>query len=49
MEVRAQVKQIKGRKVVVAATVSVKDEVCARGQVVAIQMPEQMKPAGETA
>ena len=49
LEVRAQVKQIKGRKVIVTATVSAKDEVCARGEVVAVQMPEQMKPAGETA
>jgi acyl-coenzyme A thioesterase PaaI-like protein len=49
LEVRAQVKQIKGRKVIVAATVSAKDEVCATGQVVAVQMPEQMKPAGGTA
>ena len=44
LEVRAQVKQIKGRKVIVAATVSANNEVCARGQVVAVQMPEQMKP-----
>jgi len=44
LEVRAQVKQIKGRKVIVAATVLAKDEVCARGEVVAVQMPEQMKP-----
>jgi acyl-coenzyme A thioesterase PaaI-like protein len=49
LEVRAQVKQIKGRKVIVAATVSAKDEVCATGEVVAVQMPEQMKPAVETA
>jgi acyl-coenzyme A thioesterase PaaI-like protein len=48
LEVRAQVKQIKGRKVIVAATVSAKDEICAKGEVVAVQMPEQMKPAGET-
>ncbi|MBN2592483.1 MAG: PaaI family thioesterase [Sedimentisphaerales bacterium] len=44
LEVRAQVKQIKDRKVIVAATVSAKDEICARGQVVAVQIPEQMKP-----
>jgi len=44
LEVRAQVRQIKGRKVVVAATVSANNEVCARGEVVAVQMPEQMKP-----
>jgi acyl-coenzyme A thioesterase PaaI-like protein len=44
LEVRAQVKQIKGRKVIVAATVSAKDEICAKGEVIAVQMPEQMKP-----
>jgi acyl-coenzyme A thioesterase PaaI-like protein len=49
LEVRAQVKQIKDRKVIVAATVSAKDEVCARGQVVAVQIPEQMKPIGSIA
>jgi len=48
LEVRAQVKQIKGRKVIVAATVSAKGEVCARGEVVAVQMPEQMKPSSAT-
>ena len=44
LEVRAQVKQIKDRKVIVAATVSANNEVCARGEVIAVQMPEQMKP-----
>ena len=44
LEVRAQVKQIKGRKVIVAATVSANNEVCAHGEVVAVQLPEQMKP-----
>ncbi|MBI4788140.1 MAG: PaaI family thioesterase [Chloroflexi bacterium] len=39
LEVRATVKEIKGRKVVVAATLSAKGEVCARGEVVAVQMP----------
>ena len=49
LEVRAKVKEIKGRKVIVAATVSVKDEICARGEVVAVQMPDKMMPASETA
>src|SRR5512144_2519779 len=39
LEVRATVKEIKGRKVVVAATLSANGEVCARGEVVAVQMP----------
>jgi len=46
LEVRAKVKEIKGRKVVVAATVSANREICARGEVVAVQMPEHMKPTG---
>lgn len=44
LEVRATIKEIKGRKVVVVATLSAYGEVCARGEVVAVQMPEQMIP-----
>ncbi len=44
LEVRARVKEIKGRKVVLSATVSAEGEVCARGQVVAVQMPAHMMP-----
>jgi len=46
LEVRARVKEIKGRKVVVSATVSAEGEVCARGQVVAVQMPTHMMTKG---
>jgi acyl-coenzyme A thioesterase PaaI-like protein len=49
LEVRAQVKQIKDGKVIVAATVSANNEICARGQVVAVKMPEHMKPIGRIA
>ena len=45
LEVRGAVKEIKGRKVVVSATLSVNDQVCARGQVVAVQMPENLLPS----
>lgn len=45
LEIRGQVQEIKGRKVVVSATVTANGEVCARGQVVAVQMPEKMMPA----
>jgi acyl-coenzyme A thioesterase PaaI-like protein len=48
LEVRATVKEIKGRKVVVAATLSANGEVCARGQVVAVQMPEHLAQPGVT-
>ena len=39
---RAQVKTIKSRKVVVAVTLTAQGNVCARGEVVAIRMPEYM-------
>jgi acyl-coenzyme A thioesterase PaaI-like protein len=42
LELRSQVKEIKGRKVVVSTTLSVGGEVCARGEVVAVQMRESM-------
>jgi acyl-coenzyme A thioesterase PaaI-like protein len=44
LEVRGRVKEIKGRKVVVEATLSARGEVCARGEVVAVQLPENMVP-----
>jgi len=44
LELRSQVKEIKGRKVVVSTTLSVRGEVCARGEVVAIQMPDAWLP-----
>lgn len=46
LELRAQVKEIKGRRVVVSTTLSAKGQICARGEVVAIQMPEEWLPAG---
>jgi acyl-coenzyme A thioesterase PaaI-like protein len=47
LEVRGWVKELKGRKVVVGATVSAEGEVCARGEVVAVQMPEHMISGGQ--
>jgi acyl-coenzyme A thioesterase PaaI-like protein len=44
LEVRGRVEEIKGRKVVVSASVSADGEVCATGEVVAVQMPENMVP-----
>jgi acyl-CoA thioesterase FadM len=44
LEVRGKVEELKGRKVLVNATVSAEGEVCARGQVVAVQMPQHMIP-----
>lgn len=42
LEVRGWVEEITGRKVVVRETVSAEGEICARGRVVAVQMPEHM-------
>ena len=49
LQVRARVKEVKGRKVVVTATVSAKGEVCARGEVVAVQVPEHLMPGRKAA
>lgn len=45
LEVRGKVKEIKGRKVVVETTLSAKGEICARGQVVAVQIPDHLVPS----
>lgn len=45
LEVRGRVEEIGPRKVIVTATVSAEGEVCARGKVVAVQMPEHMMPS----
>ncbi len=42
LEVRGKVKEIKGRKVVIMTTLSARGEVCARGEVVAVQVPQEM-------
>jgi acyl-coenzyme A thioesterase PaaI-like protein len=40
LELRAQVKEVKGRKVTVETTLSAGGEICAQGHVVAIRMPD---------
>ena len=42
LDLRSQVKEIKGRKVVITTELSVRGEVCARGEVVAVQIPDSM-------
>ena len=42
LEVRGKIKEIKGRKVVVTATVSANGEICARGEVIAVKIPEHL-------
>jgi acyl-coenzyme A thioesterase PaaI-like protein len=51
LELRSQILEVKGRKVVVATTLSAAGQVCARGQVVAVQMPEHLlrRPVEEQA
>lgn len=41
---RARVKELKGRKVVVEEQLFVEGELCATGEVVAVQMPEHLWP-----
>jgi len=44
LDVRARVKEITGRKVVVAASLSAEGKVRARGEVVAVRMPNHLVP-----
>ncbi len=45
LEARGRVKTVGGRKVIVEVEVSAGGDVCARGEVVAVRMPETMKIA----
>jgi acyl-coenzyme A thioesterase PaaI-like protein len=47
LEVRATVKEIKGRKVVVSSGLYAGGELCARGEVIAVQMPEHLVAGGD--
>jgi acyl-coenzyme A thioesterase PaaI-like protein len=42
LEVRGRVREVKGRKVVVAATISARGEVTVRGEIVAVQVPDEL-------
>jgi acyl-coenzyme A thioesterase PaaI-like protein len=42
LEIRARVMELKGRKVTMEATLSAEGQICARGEVVAVQMPEYL-------
>ena len=42
LAIRGRVQEVKGRKVIVDVTLSAAGEVCARGTVVAVQIPEHM-------
>ncbi|MFC1812037.1 PaaI family thioesterase [Thermodesulfobacteriota bacterium] len=39
LELRGKVREIKGRKVIVSITLSAKEKLCARGEVVMVQLP----------
>lgn len=43
LEVRGRAREVKGRKVVVEAWLSARGEICARGEAVAVEMPETMR------
>ena len=44
LEIRGAVEEVSGRKVIIRSTVSAEGEVCARGKVVAVQMPDHLLP-----
>ena len=44
LEIRATIKEIKGRKVVIASRLMAAGKVCATGEVVAVQVPEHLMP-----
>ena len=48
LEIRGKVKEIKGRKVVVNATISAEGNLCVRGEVVAVQVPQGWIPGKDT-
>ena len=46
LELRGSVKEIKGRKVNIETTLSANGKICARGEVVAVKLPEKMMKGG---
>ncbi|NNJ08739.1 PaaI family thioesterase [Chloroflexales bacterium ZM16-3] len=46
LEIRGRVKEVKGRKVVVEAWIVAAGEICVRGEVIAVQLPEAMRMGG---
>jgi len=42
LKLTGKVKKIKGRKIIITVTLSVNEEICARGEVVTVQMPDSM-------
>lgn len=44
LELRGTIKEIKGRKIIIAITLSANGTICVRGEVVAVQMPQHLMP-----
>jgi acyl-coenzyme A thioesterase PaaI-like protein len=44
LELRGKIKELKGRKVVVDVSLFAKEKVCAKGEVVVVQIPDDWKP-----
>ena len=42
LELRGRIKEIKGKKVVVDVSLSAKGEICAKGEAIAVKIPENM-------
>ena len=49
LKLRSQIEEVKGRKVVIATTLSVGGEACARGKVVAVRVPDNWMVGGTAA
>lgn len=47
IEIRAKVEEIKGRKTVLSATVSVGNDVSVKGRVIAVRIPEHLIPEND--
>ena len=44
LELRGKIKELKGRKVVVDVTLFAKEDICAKGEVIVIQIPDDWNP-----
>lgn len=44
MELRANIKEFKARKVIIQVTLTSSNRICAKGEVVAVLMPDDLKP-----
>jgi acyl-coenzyme A thioesterase PaaI-like protein len=47
LELQGKIKEVKGRKITVDVSLSAKGEICAKGTVVCVKMPESMVPIND--